>query len=198
MRINNLIKILTFSDVVILAGWGLINPVFAIFVTQQVKGGNIELLGLSGAIYWVIRSSLQLPFARFIDGKKGEIDDFAVMTIGTVLTSFMPFVYIFVNQGWQILVVQGFLGLGAAMTFPGWMAIFTRHIDKNIEAEEWGLYNAMIGFGTALTAAISGFAIEKLGFRFVFLIVGVLSTFGASFLYFVYQDLRRAERKHGI
>jgi len=90
MKINNLIKILTFSDVVIISGWGLTNPLFAVYVTQQIKGGNLELVGLATAIYWITRSLLQLPFAKLIDLVKGEIDDFMLMArlIFNVFNSF--------------------------------------------------------------------------------------------------------------
>ena len=195
MKVNNLIKILTFSDVLIVSGWGLINPIFAVFLTQQIKGGNLELVGLSTAVYCILRSALQIPFARLIDSVKGEIDDFALMAAGSALMSLVPFLYFFATTNVQILLLQGLLGVSSAMVSPGWLAIFTRHIDKHIEAEEWGLYNAMVGLGGALTGALSGFLAEKIGFRPLFLIVGIVSVFGTSFLYFVYQDLRHAERK---
>jgi len=195
MKVNNLIKILTFSDVLIVSGWGLINPIFAVFLTQQIKGGNLELVGLSTAVYCILRSALQIPFARLIDSVKGEIDDFALMAAGSALMSLVPFLYFFATSNVQTLLLQGLLGVSSAMVSPGWLAIFTRHIDKHIEAEEWGLYNAMVGLGWALTGALSGFLAEKIGFRPLFLIVGIVSVFGTSFLYFVYQDLRHAERK---
>jgi len=195
MKVNNLIKILTFSDVLIVSGWGLINPIFAVFLTQQIKGGNLELVGLSTAVYCILRSALKIPFARLIDSVKGEIDDFALMAAGSAVMSLVPFLYFFATTNVQILLLQGLLGVSSAMVSPGWLAIFTRHIDKHIEAEEWGLYNAMVGLGGALTGALSGFLAEKIGFRPLFLIVGIVSVFGTSFLYFVYQDLRHAERK---
>lgn len=195
MRINNLIKILTFSDVLIVSGWGLINPIFAVFVTQQIKGGNLELIGLASAVYFIVRSLLLVPFARLIDSIKGEIDDFVVMAAGSALMSLTPFLYSFARTNLHILLLQGLLGFASAMVSPGWLAIFTRHIDKHIEAEEWGLYSSMVGIGTALAAALGGFLVEKFGFRFLYLIVGSISTFGTSFLFFVYQDLRRAEKK---
>lgn len=195
MKVNNLIKILTFSDVLIVSGWGLTNPLFAVFITQQIKGGNLELVGLSTAVYWILRSVLQLPFARLIDSIKGEIDDFALMAAGSIIMSGVPFLYFFATTNVHVILLQALLGVSSAMVSPGWLAIFTRHIDKHIEAEEWGLYNAMVGLGGALTAALGGFMAEKLGFRLLFLIVGIISTFGTSFLYFVYQDLRMEERK---
>lgn len=195
MRVNNLIKILTFSDVLIISGWGLINPLFAVFVTQQIKGGSIELVGLSTSVYLILRASLQLPFARLIDSKKGEIDDFVVMAIGSFLVSLSPFLYIFARTNVHVLLLQGLTGFASAMVSPGWLAIFTRHIDKNSEAEEWGLYNSMVGFAGALAGALSGFLAEKLGFHALYFVVGVISTFGSAFLFFVYQDLRMAEKR---
>ncbi|MCL5090538.1 MAG: MFS transporter [Patescibacteria group bacterium] len=195
MKINNLIKILTFSDVLIVSGWGLTNPLFAIFVTNQIKGGNLELIGLSTAVYCILRSALQLPFARLIDGIKGEIDDFVLMAVGSIVMSLVPFLYSQATTNVHIILLQGLLGISSAMVSPGWLAIFTRHIDRHIEAEEWGLYNAMVGIGGALTGALGGFMAEKFGFRSLFIIVGIISCFGTCFLYFVYQDLRMAEKK---
>lgn len=195
MRVNNLIKILTFSDVLIVSGWGLINPLFAVFVTQQIKGGSLELVGLCTSIYLILRSSLLIPVARFIDSRKGEIDDFAVMATGSFLMSIVPFLYIFAKTSTHVLILQGLAGLASAMVSPGWMAIFTRHVDKNVEAEGWGIYGSMVGFSGALAGALSGFLAEKIGFRPLYFVVGIICTFGTSFLYFVYQDLRRAERK---
>jgi MFS family permease len=195
MKVNSLIKILTFSDVLIVSGWGLINPLFAVFLTQQIEGGSLELVGLSVAINLILRSSLQIPFARLIDSKKGEIDDFLIMATGSFLTSSAPFLYIFARKATDILFIQALQGIASAMSIPGWMAIFTRHIDKLKAAEEWGFYSSTVGITCALTGALGGFMAERFGFRFLYFIVGVISTFGSTFLFFVYQDLRKEEKR---
>lgn len=194
-RINNLIKILTYSDILILSGWGLINPIFAVFVTSQIKGGNLELVGLASAVFLILKSFLQIPVAKYIDSVKGEIDDVIIMSVGTLIVSLVPFLYYFVSTAKDVLILQLIHGFGAALVSPGWMAIFTRHIDRHQEAEEWSIYNSMTSLGMALAGALGGFMAETFGFRLVFILVGIISTFGASLLYFVYQDLRRAEKK---
>jgi len=195
MKINNLIKILTFSDVIIISGFGLTNPLFAVFITEQIKGGNLELIGLATSINLICRSVLLIPVARYIDSIKGEIDDFLIMATGSVLMSLVPFLYSFASTNAHVLILQALMGFASAMVSPGWLAIFSRHIDKNIEAEEWGIYSAMVGLGAALSGALSGFLAEKFGFRVLYLIVGTICTFGTSFLFFVYQDLRLADKK---
>jgi len=194
MRINNLIKTLTFSDVIIVSGWGLVNPIFAIFVTQHIEGGNLELIGLAIAVFWILRASLQIPFARFIDAHAGEIDDFLVMATGSFLMSIMPFLYIFASKAAHVVIIQGITGFASAMVSPGWLAIFTRHIDKKAEAQSWGVYNALVGYAIALAGALSGFMANKFGFRSLYFIVGVICTFGSTFLFFVYKDLRSEEK----
>ena len=186
---------MTFSDVIIVSGWGLVNPLFAVFVTKQIDGGGMELVGLAVAIYWIMRATMQIPFARFIDGHKGEIDDFLVMAVGSFLMSMMPFGFIFATKPVHILLLQGATGFASAMVSPGWLAIFSRHLNKDAEAQSWGLYNAMVGYSVALAGALSGFMAEKFGFQTLYFIVGCLCTFGSTFLFFVYKDLRMEEKQ---
>jgi len=190
MKINNLIKILTFSDVVIISGWGLTNPLFAVYVTQQIKGGNLELVGLATAIYWITRSLLQLPFAKLIDLVKGEIDDFMLMATGSFLMSLIPFLYAFAVTNIHILLLQGLLGFASAMVSPGWLAIFTRHIDKNKESFEWSLQTTLGELGMAGAAVVGGLLADRLGFKPVFLLVGIFSALTFLLLFIFYQKIK--------
>lgn len=194
IKVNNLIKILTYSDVLILSGWGLVTPIFAIFVTRQIQGGNLELVGLGQAVFLILKSVLQIPIAKFIDGIKGEMDDLVIMATGSIIISLTPFLYTGARSALHLLLIQAFYGFGAALVTPGWLAIFTRHVDRDLEAEEWSIYNSMVGLGAALAGALGGFLAEKFGFRLLFSIVGTTCVAGTAFLYFVYQDLRRANK----
>lgn len=193
MKINSLIKFLTLSNLLMLAGWGFVGPIFAVYVTSQIQGGELELVGIAVAVNLVIRSVFQLPFARLIDSRKGEIDDFVVTAVGSLLISIVPFLHIWASRPAHVLILQGIMGFGAAMSTPGWLAIFTRHIDRDREAEEWGICQTMVGLGMALTGALGAFLADKFGFPVLFMTAGATTTFGAFFLLFVYQDLRLAE-----
>jgi len=189
-----LVKVLTYSDVLIISGWGLVSPIFAVFIAEQVTGGNIELVGLATAVYLVLKSFLQIPVARFIDKHRGEIDDLIIMAFGTLIISTIPFLFYHTRSAIQLLLIQALHGVGAAMITPGWSAIFTRHIDPHREAQEWSLYNSMVNLGAALAGALGGFLAEKFGFQTLFLVVGAVCIAGTSLLYFVYQDIRLAEK----
>jgi len=190
-----LIRILTYSDVLILSGWGLVNPIFAVYLTSQIQGVNLELIGLAMAVYLIIKSFLQIPIAKYIDKTKGEIDDTVIMAAGSLIISLVPFLYINARTAVDVLLIQAVHGFGAALITPGWCAIFSRHIDRHMEAEEWSIYNSMTSLGAALAGALGGFLAERFGFQMLFLAVGTICIAGTAFLYFVYQDIRRVEKR---
>jgi MFS family permease len=59
--------------------------------------------------------------------------------IRMMIFSEIPVSYIFISSIPQLFLVQFLLGLSAAIAFPSWTAIFTRHIDKKHEGMEWGI-----------------------------------------------------------
>lgn len=56
--LNKVIKILILADVTLLTGWGFVLPVFAIFITKHIQGGNIMVAGFAASAYWIILSCL--------------------------------------------------------------------------------------------------------------------------------------------
>ena len=102
IRVNRVIEFLTFSDILMLSGWGLITPIIAVFFTDNIKGGSIALAGLASTVYFLVKSIFQIPVARYIDLRKGEKDDYYTMIFGSVLISLSAFLYIFVSHPWQV------------------------------------------------------------------------------------------------
>ena len=176
--INKAVSVLVLGDIMFFSAFGLIGPIFAIFVTQQIAGATIATVGFATTINLLTRALLQMPVARYIDRHKGEKDDFKFMVAGSTLVSVVPFIYLFVTAPWQLYLAQMILGIGGALANPGWFAIFTRHIDKDKEGTEWTLENVGVGLAAAGTAAVGGVLAQQFGFYNLFLIVGVLSLVG--------------------
>ena len=176
--VNKIIRVLVLGDIMFFSAYGLIGPIFAVFVTNQVAGATIATAGFAATINLLVRALLQMPIARYIDRHKGEKDDFIFMVAGSTLISVVPFAYFFVSTPLHLYLAQVILGLGGALANPGWFAIFTRHIDKNKEGTEWTLENVGVGLAAAGTAAIGGLLAQRFGFHNLFLIVGVLSLLG--------------------
>jgi len=190
LKINNIVKYLVLSDLIFFAGWGLITPIFAIFIVNNIQGGTILVAGIAASIYWILTSILRIPFGIFLDNHKGEKDDYFFLVIGLFIASLIPFGYIFSKLPWHIYVLQAIYAIGLAMSFSGWSAIFTRHIDKGKEATEWGLDATSVGLGTGISAAIGGWAVTQFGFNPVFIVVGILGLIGVALLLGIRNNIK--------
>lgn len=178
--LNKTIKTLIVCDFLLNCAWGLIGPIFAIFLTQQIKGGSLEMVGLIAGIFWLVKSLVQPFVGYFLDLKKGELDDFKVLFFSMLIVNLVPFGYFFSTQIYQIFFLEFLRGLGMAFVFPSFMAIFTRHIQKGWEALSWGINSTLVGISAGISGPLGGFLAAIFGFKIVFILVGVfglISTF---------------------
>jgi len=133
----------------------------------------------------------KFPLASFIDKIRGERDDFLAMVIGSIIICLVPLFYILVKTVPQLFVIQAIYGIGGALSYPSWLALFTRHIDKEKEAWEWSVYYTTIDFSGAGVAALGGFLAKYWGFRPLFLLVFGLSLLGTAALFKIRDDLKK-------
>ncbi len=176
---NKVIRTMVFSEVLVMSAFGLTAPIFAIYITGDIKGADVQTAALATTIYLMTRSLGQVPIGMLIDRMRGERDDLIAMIVGTLLSGFVPLMYMYADLPWHVYAIQFFYGLSAAIIFPAWMAIFTRHIDARHEGMEWGAYRSFVDLGTALAAFAGGFIAVKYGFDAVFMIVSAM-TFAAA------------------
>ncbi len=186
VAINKVIKILILSDFYLIIGDGLVAPIFAIFLTGQIQGGNIEVAGYAAAIYWIVKSLLVIPCGRYLDKNHGEKDDFWFIIIGNLLAAVAVFGYIFSRLPWHIYFLQVVYAVGMAMNVPAYTAIFTRHIDKGREAFDWSVRSALIGLGAGVAGAVGAIIANRFGFTYLFAgtSIFILASAGLPFLMF--------------
>lgn len=200
--INKIIKILVTSDFFLNLGWGLIGPVFAIFILQRITIDNMakaaEVAGFASLSYWAVKSVLQVPIGHFLDKTKGEKDDFWFMVIGTFLAGFIPLGYLLATAAWHIYILQMIYAVGMSMVFPSWLAIFTRHIDKGKEALEWSLESTFLGAGAGLAGGVGGILASIFGFPVVFILVSGLTFLSAFLLLLIRKDISMRDDKTPI
>jgi len=168
-EINKVVKVLILTDIALVSGIGFVTPIFAIFLTQQIQGGNVKVAGYAAAIYWIVKSIITIPFGKYLDKNHGEKDDLYFILIGNILVSLAVFGYAFSRFPWHIYVLESIYAFGIAMNIPGFTAIFTRHIDKGKEAFEWSTHSASISLGSGIAGAVGGIIVFKFGFATLFL-----------------------------
>lgn len=185
--INKVIAIIIASDFMVTTGSALLSPIFALFITQDVTGGSVKAVGFAIAIYWITKSVLQLPIARYLDRNHGEVDDYYFMIFGLVADAMvLSGYYFFASTVWHVYLLQGLLGIADAFMLPPFYAIFTRHIDRGSEGFEWSIRSSFsFGGGAALGGALGGILLGLLGFRNVFLIAAMFNLLSVAVLLFM-------------
>lgn len=194
ISINKVIKVLIASDFFLQAGWGLIGPIFAIFLTRQIQGGSLVTVGFVAATYWIVKSIVQPFIAHFFDVKKGEKDDFAFLVGGMYLSNLIPLGYIFSTQIWHIFLLESIRGLAMACVVPTWAAIFTRHIDKEREAFSWSIESTGIGLASGFASLAGGVLAATLGFKAVFVLVSAFGLLSSTILLLIRHQLFPKDR----
>src|SRR5258708_1240576 len=120
MKINHVIRTLVLSDFFINSGFSVFAPIFAVFVTKQIVGGSVEVVGFGAAIAQLFKAGLQIPVARYLDKNHGEFDDFYSMVTGTVLAALVPFLYSFATSAVHVYIIQAIYGMSLALAVPPW------------------------------------------------------------------------------
>ena len=188
-KVNKIVKYLILADIAFWTGWGLVSPVFAIFIVEKIQGGTALVVGIATAVYWLCRSLLVLPAGRLLDKYVGEKDDYLFLVAGNFIGTLVLFGYIFAIYPWHIYMLQAFYGIGLAMGLSGWRAIFTRNIDKGKEASEWALDDTSLSLGTAAAGITTGFLVTKTGYAVTFGLAGSLGLLSVIVLLCLRKDI---------
>ncbi len=177
---NRTIKFLMFSDIFVITGFGLIDPILAIFIKENLVGGTIFAAGLASMLFLITKCTIQLPFSRYVDKHDDKVK---WLILGTLLIATVPFIYIFSKSVNYIYIAQIIYGIGSGLAFPTWLGLWSTNLDKKQESFEWSLYSTLTGLGTAATAAVGAAIAEFIGFVYTFALVGILSIFGCFVLF---------------
>lgn len=174
LRLNNTIRRFIFSDLILFSGWGLISPLMSVFIVQEINGSLIDV-GISVAIYWFIRSIIELPLANKLDKTRGEKDDFYVLMTGLFIVAIAAFAFAAIENVSQLYVIKTIEAIGFAMYYSSWSGIFSRHLDKDRIAFSWSADHIAVGIASALGGIFAGLIATGFGFRYLFVFGGILS-----------------------
>ena len=95
--VSSVIRYLTLADLFVAGGFGLIGPIFAVYIVETIPNAGVDIVGIATMIYLVTKSLGQIPMGNLIDKIKGERDDFWFLFFGYALYSIIPLLYLFKN-----------------------------------------------------------------------------------------------------
>jgi len=171
--VNKIIKILLMADACFIFTTGLFVPIYAVYVAGI--GGDLLDAGWAWAAF-----SLTLGIAIYLlsrwENKHKHYEQCIIG--GYALRTLAIFGYLFVQNPIHLIIVQIFFGLGEAFTVPAFDTLFSKSVDPNKEAEEWGDWESMYYMITALSAVIGAGVATALGFHTLFIFMFGVSVIG--------------------
>ncbi|MCR4275216.1 MAG: MFS transporter [Candidatus Wolfebacteria bacterium] len=185
ISINRVVKFFVLSDLFFLGGWSLISPIFSIFVIEKIAGATLISVGLIAATYWLVKSTIQIPIANYLDKTEGEKDEFYALVLSLLLGAAAAFTFSISTKLWHVFLVQAVYAVAMALYVPSWYGIFSRHLDQKRFSFDWTLDSTVVGLAAFVASMLSGVLANFFGFPFVFLLVGFLSIIGAMIIFLV-------------
>ncbi|MGH7936862.1 MAG: MFS transporter, partial [Chthoniobacterales bacterium] len=188
IKVGHIVKYFVLADLLLLFGWGFVDPIFSIFVIERVPGATLVTVGIAAAVYWILKSLLQIPISNFLDRTPGERDDFITLICGLFLAGFSALAYPGITAIWELFVVQIFYAIAFALYIPSWSAIFSRHLDKERVSFDWSLDSTAAGLSYGVSGLLAGIVAAMWGFTIVFIMASVFS-FLAALMLIIAPDL---------
>lgn len=189
---NRTMKLLMLSDIFVLTGFGLIQPILAIFIDHGVAGGTVLTAGLASTIFLLTKSLVQLPFAKYIDdhGRKTRW-----LILGTLLIAIVPILYVTADSMYKIYLAELIYGLGSGLAYPTWLGLWTSNLNQGKESFQWSIYSTSTNIGTAAAGTVGAAMANVAGFTTTFLVAGAMCILGCITL--LVLERRSSEKAGG-
>ncbi|MDX9970473.1 MAG: MFS transporter [Candidatus Gracilibacteria bacterium] len=186
-HINKIIKTLIFSDFFLFFGIGLLTPIFALFIMENIEN-KIEIVGYATTIYWLTRLVATIPVSRIMDKIKGHRDEYYFLVFGTFFVAFVPLLLLMAKDPLHLYLIQVFNGVAMSMAVQSWRILFTTFIDKPMMGFEWSVEDVGISISTAISASLGAFIVKLFGFPVLLASMFLLELVGTLFLVFLYRS----------
>lgn len=190
-KVNSIVKAYIISDSLLWSAWNFVTPIFAIFVVNNINGGNIETASFSFSTYLIARVILELIAGKMLI-QTSDKRKMRMAISGMLLMSMAYLGFAFTKEVFYIYFFYIIAGMGLGLASPAKNALFSIHLDKNKEAAEWGISDAITFAGMALTSALGGFIAKMFGFQVLFLLaftINILATL--PYIFFINSDLQK-------
>lgn len=171
-HINPIVKAFIISEMFLWSSWNAIIPIFAIFAATKIPGGSTEVAASSFSAYLISRVIFELISGRYLS-KSTEMQKFMVTIAGIILMSAGYVGFAMAKDVFSVFVFYGIIGMGLGIATPAKNSLFSMHLDKNKEVEEWSMYDGVVFLGMAMAATIGGFVANRYGFSFLFYLVAI-------------------------
>jgi MFS family permease len=176
-NLNRVVEAFIVSETFFWAAWNFITPIFAIFVINNIKGGNIQIAASAFSFYLITRVVIEVIAGRYSTGKS-DLNKLWMTIAGMILLSFAYIGFAFSHTISSLFFFYVITGIAIGIATPAKNSLFSAHLDHDREPTEWGIYDAVTLSGIALATALGGFIASAYGFQPLFLLAALINFLG--------------------
>lgn len=192
-QMNKVVKTFIFSETFLWAAWNFITPIVAVFVTNQINGGSIGVAASAFSTYLIVRVVFELISSKYLSGDNDR-RKFIITILGMFFVSLSYISFAFTTTAMQLYLSYSLLGFGIGIASPAKNSLFSTHLDRKKEASEWGIYDASVFLGMAVSAALGGLVAQQFGFQVLFFLAAGINLLGIT-PYFIFARGYLGKRK---
>lgn len=166
------------TNAMILIASAMLGPIYALFVEKV--GGDLMDASIAGGIFALVAGLTTLISGKYSDKvKENEL----IIVLGYLIMGTGFLLYFWANSVIFLFVVQAIIGLGEAIYSPAFDAVYSKHLDGQRFGVQWGAWESMNYFMTAIGAVVGGGLVTLFGFQTLFIIMATLC-FGSALYIF--------------
>lgn len=176
--LNKKIKALLFADITRFFGEGMLGPLFAVFA-QKVWGDVLNITRARATyliVTWVLIVIIWKISDKIINKRK-------LVFAGYILNAILTFAYLLVSSPAQLLILQAWLGVAAALATPTRDALYSKYSNKKWSWFIRGLADGGTEIFTGLAVIIGWLIIVYASFSTLFIIMGIVQIISVFLLY---------------
>lgn len=185
--VDPFVKTFIIADSLLYSSINFVTPFFALFLIENVIGGNIQVAASMISLHFLARILSEIVLGRFINSLN-EINKVLVIVLGLILISISYVAFGYIQTIDLLYILWVISGIGWGISTPTKLSLFSVHLDKKKEAIEWGAADVLNLSFIALATVIGGFIANNYGFALLFFTAALLSFIGIV-PYFIYLRL---------
>lgn len=144
------VLILSFTLLVVMLGYGMIQPVLPFLITKLGAGGRE--MGILASVY----AAMQLVCAPFWGTLSDRIGRRPVLLTGVLGYAITMFIFGLSTRFWMLFVARAFSGVLSSATMPTAMAYLSDNLPEKERAGAMGKLGAAVGLGVVLGPLLGG------------------------------------------
>jgi len=181
---NKALRMLLSTNAMILMAGAMLGPIYALFVEKV--GGDLMDASIAGGIFALVAGIVTLISGKYSDGMK---ENELIIVLGYLIMGIGFLFYLWANSVIFLFVIQAIIGLGEAIYAPAFNAIYSKHLDRYRAGTQWGVWESINYFTTAIGAVIGGAFVTAFGFPALFVVMAIFCFVSALYIYHLKRNV---------